>query len=319
MKKNLKIIAILLTLMVIVTGCGGSASNQGDRPLKIGLLMIDDSLPFFIAEEEGLFIENDVQVELIPFSSAREKDLALEAGELDGVLADLVVVALMRKGGTDARVVALSLGATSQEGRFAILAAPDSHITKPEDLKGVPIAISNNTMIHYLAENMPLEVGLAKEDIKTLSIPDLGLRLDALIAGNDVQAALLPDPLAALAEKQGAKAIIDDTKLETNLSQSVIVFRGDTIEKRGAQVSGVLQGFTMAAQLLMDNPDKYEDLRMEKTRVPAPLRGTYPAPIFSPLQVPTTEMVERVLEWMVEKDLLAEPYSYEEMVDNSLI
>ena len=319
LQKNMKILILLLLLIVFVTGCSSQHAGESSKGLKIGLLMIDDSLPFFIAEEKNIFAKNNVQVELIPFSSAREKDLALEAGELDGVLTDLVVTALMRKGGTDARVAALSLGATPKEGRFVILASPDSNITTAEDLKGVPIAISNNTLIHYLSETMPLEAGLSKNDIKTISIPDLRLRLDTLLANNDVHAALLPDPLAALAERQGAKAIIDDTMLAANLSQSIIIFRGDTIDNQREQVTAVLKSFKEAAELFMDNPEDFEDLRMEKTRVPEPLRGTYPPPVFSPLQVPTPEMVERVMEWMVEKKLLTEPYSYEEIVDKSLI
>ncbi|MFZ5944899.1 MAG: ABC transporter substrate-binding protein [Bacillota bacterium] len=320
MKNYLKISAIILLMVIFITSCGNQKpAVNNDKVLKIGVLLIDDSLPFFVAEQEKIFEKNNVKVELIPFNSAREKDMALEAGEIDGVLTDMVVTALLNKGGTDVKVVALSLGAAPQEGRFVILSSPQSNITKPEDLKGIPIAISNNTIIHYLAETMPLEVGLKREDIKTLSIPDLKLRFEALLAGKDVQAALLPDPLAALAEKLGAKPIIDDTTLLTNLSQSVIVFRGEVIKDHKEKVASILQAFKEASAEFMNNPDKYQDLRMEKTRVPEPLRGSYPTPVYSPLKVPSPEMVERIMKWMEEKKLLDEPYSYEQIVDNSLI
>jgi NitT/TauT family transport system substrate-binding protein len=314
-----RIIAVILVILVIITGCSREAQEpDGDKVLKIGVFLIDDSLPLFVAEAENLFAANNVQVELLPFSSARDKDVALETGEIDGVLTDIVVTALLKKGGTDVRITSFAFGANPQEGRFAILASPESSIEKPEDLKNVPIAISNNTMIHYLAEKMPLETGLKLEDIKTQSVPDMNLRLEALISGS-VQAAILPDPLATLAERMGARVVIDDTLLARNLSQSVIIFRKEVLENYPDNVASFLQAFEEGGRLINNNPDKYYELRMEKTRVPEPLRGSYPSPTYSPLAVPDEEMVSRVMDWMVEKELLSAPFSYDEIVDNSFI
>ncbi|MGI6225979.1 MAG: ABC transporter substrate-binding protein [Peptococcales bacterium] len=320
MKFNTRFVVIILILMVFVTGCNLKKSeNLEERVLKIGVLQIDDSLPFFVAEAENLYNKHNVKVELIPFGSARDKDVALESGEIDGVLTDMIVTGLLKKGGTNVKITALAFGVTPEEGRFAILASPQSTISQPNDLKDVPIAISNNTIIHYLAEKMPLEAGLKKEDITTQSIPDLNIRLEALVSGKDVQAAILPDPLATLAEKMGAKVIIDDTKLNKNLSQSVLIFREEVIRNYRGKVVSLLKAFEEAGQMLNNNPEKYYEIRMEKTRVPEPLRGSYPAPTYSPLAVPDPEMVKDVMDWMVEKNLLGKPFSYEEIVDKSLI
>lgn len=320
MKKFIGVVLVISILMFLVTGCDSKKpAAEEKKVLKIGVLLIDDSLPFFVAEAENLYEKNNVKVELIPFGSARDKDVALESGEIDGVLTDMVVAGLLKKGGTDVKIAALAFGVTPQEGRFVILASPQSNISQPEDLKGVPIAISNNTIIHYLADKMPLEAGLEKEDIKTQSIPDLNLRLEALVSGKDVEAAILPDPLATLAEKMGAKAIIDDTKLSKNLSQSVLIFREEVIKNNREKVAGLLLAYEEAGQKINKDPDKYYEIRMEKTRVPEPLRGSYPAPTYSPLAVPDAEMVENTMNWMVEKKLLEKPFTYEEMVDKSFI
>jgi len=317
-KNYFRIMALILLFLFILTGCNlWKKTDEAEKVLKIGILLIDDSLPFFVAEQENLFEKNNVQVELIPFSSARDKDVALETGEIDGVLTDIVVAALLKKGGTDVKITALALGATPEEGRFVLLASPQSNISRPEDLKNVPIAISNNTIIHYLSEKMLLDAGLNKEDIKTQSIPDLKLRLEALTAGGDVPATILPDPLATLAERMGAKALIDDTKLSSNMSQSVIIFRQEVIEKHKDKVLSLLQAFEAAGKEVNENPDKYNGLRMEKTRVPEPLRESYPSPTYSPLAVPDAQMVENIMQWMVEKKLLEKPYNYEEIVDKS--
>jgi len=320
MRRPTKMLAIIIIILLIFTGCNQQKPvDKMDKVLKVGVLQIDDSLPFFVAEAENLFEKNNVKVELISFGSARDKDVALETGEIDGVMTDIVVAALLKKGGTDVKITAFALGATPEEGRFALLASPQSAITKPQDLKGVPIAIANNTIIHYLAKKMPLEAGLNKEDIQTQSIPDLKLRLEALVSGKDVKAAILPDPLATLAEKMGAKVILDDTKLNKNLSQSVLIFRQEVIKNYPDNVKALLKAFEQAGQAITKNPDKYYELRMDKTRVPEPLRGSYPAPTYSPLAVPDAQMIKSILDWMVEEGLLDKPYTYEEMVDKSLI
>jgi len=326
LQRSFKILAVFLIFVFLISGCTISTGKQNSvqgkmktKTIKIGVLRIEDNLPFFVAEEENIFAENKVKVELVSFNSARERDIALEAEEIDAGLADLVAVALIKKGGTDVQVVSLGLGAAPAEGRFVILSAPNSGIEKPEDLKGIPIAISNNTIINYLAEKMPQEVGLNIEDIKTQNIPDIKLRLESLLEGKEVQAALLPDPLATLAEKSGARVVIDDTKLKVNLSQTVILFRTETINNQKEDVAAVLKAYEEGAQNLNKSPEKYHDLIVEKARIPKPLENSYPAPTYSPLELPTQDMISRVMDWMVVKEILEKPYSYDEIVDTSFI
>jgi NitT/TauT family transport system substrate-binding protein len=287
--------------------------------IKLGLLRVEDNLPFFAAEQDKLYEKYGLQVELVTFNSARERDIALEAGEIDGGLADLLATALFKKGGTHVKVVALGLGAAPEEGRFAILSAPQSGITSPRQLRGVPVAVSYNTIIHYLAEEMLAAAGLKQNEISLQNIPDLSIRLDSLLAGKEVRAALLPDPLAALAEKSGACAVIDDTRLGLNLSQTVIIFREDTLNTKPSAVKGVLSTYQEAGANLNSHPQKYRELVLDKARIPKPLEDSYAIPHYSPLQLPTSEMVERVMKWMAGKGLLAKPYAFEELVEPAFI
>ncbi len=152
--KKFGAVALLLIFCLCFVACGSDGNGQADgagEAVRIGLLSIDDSLPFFAAQELGYFEDAGVSVDLLPFGSAKDKDMALEAGELDGVMTDLIVTALMKKSSTDVKIVSIALGADASEGRFVILAAPDSGIETMEDLKGVPVAVGNNTIVHYLS------------------------------------------------------------------------------------------------------------------------------------------------------------------------
>ena len=317
--KVTKVIAASLMSMLLVTGCGGGAAkdNSADaEPLKVGLLRIDDSFPFYVAEQEGLFEKHNVAVELQGFSNARDQSTALQGGELDVLMTDTVVTALSIKGGADIRIVAFALGAQPEEGRFVVVSAPNSGITSPEQLKGKEIAISNNTMMDYLIDQFEDELNLG--DLITRSMPDLMLRTTTLLEGG-VDAAILPDPLAAYAVAEGANAVIDDTTLGVNSSQSVVAVTSEAIDENREQVAAMLAAYNEAIELINANPDKYRAFALECANVPEALADTYPTPSFTANAVPTQEQIARVNTWLVEKELLSEPYTYEQMVDDSFV
>ena len=234
MKKNSlkKLISAAVLGMVVLSGCGASGAapqEETAEPLRVGMLRVDDSFPFYVAQKEGLFEKHQVNVELKEFSNARDQSTALQGGELDVLMTDPVVTALSIKGGTDIRIVAMALGAVPEEGRFMVISAPESGITAPEQLEGKKIAISTNTMMDYLVEQYENTLGLDKAAITTVNMPDLMLRATTLLEGKDIDAAILPDPLASYAVMGGANVVIDDTQLDVNLSQSVIAITEDAI------------------------------------------------------------------------------------------
>ncbi|MBR2008687.1 MAG: ABC transporter substrate-binding protein [Peptococcaceae bacterium] len=318
--KVTKIIAASLLGMMMFTGCGSGEAkdnNANTEPLTVGLMRIDDSFPFYVAEREGLFEKHNVAVELQNFSNARDLSTALQGGELDALMTDTVVTGLSIKGGADVRIVAMALGAVPEEGRFLVISAPDSGITAPEQLAGKNVAISNNTMMDYLIDQFEAELGL--ENMTTVNMPDLMLRTTTLLEGKDIDAAILPDPLAAFAVAEGANIVIDDTKLGENLSQSVVVVTKENIDDNRAQVEAMLAAYNEAIALINENPDKYRTFALECANVPEALAETYPTPTFTVNCVPTEAQIARVNDWLVEKELLAEPYDYEQMVDDSFM
>ena len=91
--------------------------------------------------------------------------------------------------------------------RHAIYVRPDSPIRRPEDLRGVPVAVGLMAGSHY---NVPyrLEKYLPLDDIKIAPVGGFGRRLDALLKG-EVEAASLLDPQIYMAEELGLRKILD--------------------------------------------------------------------------------------------------------------
>ena len=321
-----KVMASTLMGAMLLTGCGGSDTTnenanaeQNVEPITVGLMRIDDSFPFYVAEKEGLFEKHGVNVELQNFSSARDLSTALQGGELDALMTDPVVTALSLKGGTDVRIVAMALGAVPEEGRFLVISAPESGITSPEQLEGRNIAISNNTMMDYLVEQYENTLGLDKTAITTVNMPDLMLRTTTLLEGTEIDAAILPDPLAAYAVAEGANVVIDDTKLDENFSQSVVTVTADAIQNNRAAVDAMLDAYNEAIELINANPDEYRTFALECANVPEALAETYPTPSFTAESIPDEAAIAQVNSWMVERGLLDKAYTYTEMVDTSFI
>ena len=96
------VLLVFLTLLcALLTGCGGGgktaaeaeqeAAEDAGVTVRIGVLQIADSFPLYVAEQEGLFEKHGVDVEIIEFQSASDQSVAYEAGELDGMMTDMIV------------------------------------------------------------------------------------------------------------------------------------------------------------------------------------------------------------------------------------
>jgi NitT/TauT family transport system substrate-binding protein len=302
----------LLLLLLLSAGCAGNA----DEKMKIGLLPIVDALPFFVAQEKGYFQAESLDVEFIQFASALERDSALQAREIHGTLGDILAVAALNNAGTPTQIVSLGLGETGQEGRFAILTSPGSSITNPGQLKNVPVAISTNSIIEYVTDSLLLEQGLKPEEIKKEAIPKIPVRYDLLMK-DKIEAACLPDPLAALAESGGAKKIIDDTS--SNLSQTVIYFRNDYLDENSGNVTKCLKAYARAAAEINQNPDNYRSLLVEKASVPQEALGVFKMDHYPAPRLPEEAQVEKVVQWMLEKGLLKQNYEYGDLTRPGLL
>ncbi len=315
-----KIFVLVLALgLALLTGCSDQEKEQS-APVKFGVLPIVDNLPFWVAEEKGYFADEGVKVELVPFDSAMERDSAISAKQVDGALGDILALAAMNGGGVPAKAVALGQGVTPVEGRFALLSAPGSGITKPEQLKGVEVAVSLNSIIEYVTDKLLLDQGFSQDEIKKTAIPKIPARVEALLSGQ-VQAAVLPDPPAAIAELKGANLVLDDTS--RNISQTIIYFREDTLENKMEEVKGLMRAYTRAVEDIQAQPGAFDDILTEKARVPQEVLDqpdkTGMQVVFSLPELPAKEDIAEVVDWMLEHELLDKELTYTDLVNEEVL
>jgi NitT/TauT family transport system substrate-binding protein len=256
-------------------------------------------------------------VEGVPVKSAQERDVLMQTGQADGMLTDLISNALLNKDKPRVRAVYTTRRPYPGAPVFRVLAGPNTAITAPADLKGVPIGISQNTVIEYLTDRMLEAEGLQAAEINKLEVSAIPVRFEQLIAGN-IQAATLPDPLAQGAIAAGALPVVDDSKYP-ELSQSVLSFSDETLKSKPNTVKKFLVAWEKAVKELNAHPEKYQDLLIEQGRVPQSIQGSYRMPPFPERGVPAAGEVADVIRWMRDKGLVARDIPYGEMVDPSYL
>jgi NitT/TauT family transport system substrate-binding protein len=215
------------------------------------------------------------------------------------------------------QVVRYALRPTEDSGHFFILASPKSGIDSVDGLKGVEIGVSQGTVIEYVTERLLQADGFTPDQIKTIAVPKIPDRM-ALLASGELQAGVMPDPLASLVVSQGGVIVADDSS-HPEYGFSVISFRKDVIDKNPEAIKGFLAAIEEGTAFLNAEPAKYKNVLSEQKLVPPPLMEAYQAPVFPTAGVPTEVEWNDALNWLKEKGILTTDISYEDSVNASLL
>jgi NitT/TauT family transport system substrate-binding protein len=285
--------------------------------LKIAVLPILEALPMYVAEQEGYFAANGVKVEFIPVQSAAERDQIMAAGQADGMINDLVSTLFYNKDQVQIQIVRFARTATPEFPQYRILAAGNSGIKTVQDLKGVPIGISEGSVIAYTTDRLLQAEGLKPDEIKTVAVPKISDR-QTLLASGELKAANMPDPFSLLAISSGATVIVDDSK-HPEYGNSVYSFRKAVIDEHQQAVKGFLAAVDKATADVNTNKEQWSGLLSEKKLIPAPLVGSYAIPTLPGPSIPTKEQFNDVLAWAKEKGLVSKDVAYEDSVNSSLL
>lgn len=316
MKSTKKWINALLIWMGLLTACA-QAKPTGPVTLRIVVLPILDTLPMYVAQQEGLFEKQNLIVEFIPAGSAPERDQLISAGQADGMINEALSTILYNRESIQVQIVRFARVATPATPLFHILASSQSGITSVEELKGRTIGISEGTVIEYLTDRLLAAEGFRPEEIQTVAVPKIGDRM-ALLASGELAAAMLPDPLSFLAEQQGAVIILEDTS-HPEFSYSTIAFRKEVIDQHPEAIRNFLQAIEEATALINEDPASWSNLLVDQKLVPSPLVGTYTVHPFPTAGIPSQAQWEDVLDWAKDNGLITTDVSYTDSVTDDYL
>ncbi len=321
MKKMLFSLWIVLAVLAGAAGCApqtaAPAATSAPVPLKIVALPILDALPIFVAQDQGLFAKYNLAVEFIPAGSAPERDQLIASGQADGMINEVLSALFFNKDGVRVQVVRYARAATSGAALFTLLANKDSGVASVADLKGKSIGISEGTIIAYLTERMLAAEGLSPADVQLVSVPKIDARL-ALLNSGELQAAVLPEPLASAAALGGAVPVLADTR-HPEYSFSTLTFRKEVLEQHPDAVKSYLRAIEDATALINQDPGKWKQLLVDQKILPAPLVASFQVPQFVTAGVPSQTQYADALAWAREKGYLSADIAYADCVNPSFL
>jgi NitT/TauT family transport system substrate-binding protein len=329
-KAHRYLVATVAALIVLaaVAGCAGTAPSAPATPaqpgatapaaMKVGTLATQDVLPLWVAADKGYATAEGLpSFEVVTFQSAQEEQAAFTAGAVDALMTDLIVSAKLRASGTKVVVSTIMLGATTAQGRFAVVGAPKTAFKSMAGLRGVPVGIGSGTITEYVLDELMAEAGVAAADVKTEEVPKMPIRFQLLMSGQ-LKAASLPEPFVSLALQQGAYVVPggDDTKAEENVSQSVLCVSEEYASSPAgaAALAGVLKAWNKAVGDVNADPAAFRATLVAKANLPQPLAATYQVSDYPTAAPPTTDEIQRVLDWMQGKGYLISAVTPEELL-----
>jgi NitT/TauT family transport system substrate-binding protein len=308
-------------LLLIVCILGGAASGhtkeikEKNSPMPVivrfGTIPVLQSLPLFVAAEKGFFRAQGLDVQIILFNSALEKDIALSSNQISGYFGDIMTPLVLQANGINVKIVAANFSTANEQRMFAILTSPQSKNKRMEEVARDGIATSSNTISEYLIERLLTSQKITRSNIKLIDVKNIPIRLQMLMS-NQVSAALLPEPLASLAEKGGAKPLIDDRS--QGISTTVLVFSDKYLKMYPQTIRSFHLALNNAADYINKNPREVRTIMNRECKIPETLQGTFPIPVFPQLTIPSERQVMDVYNWLREKQIIKKRMGYKEMI-----
>lgn len=299
---------MLILTLALAAGCGNSNDKtQKDlQPITIGLMPDTDSLPFIIAKEKGYFAEEGIEVNIQQYKSAMDRDSALQSGNLDGAVSDMLAVAFAKAGGFDVKVTSFT------DGSYKLIASKDAGINNVKALAGKDVAVSRNTIIEYVTDQILAKEGMDSESINKVIIPQIPTRLEMLQNGK-LAAATLPEPMASIAVSNGCMYVTGSDELGIN--PGVIMFTAKTVDNKTAEIAAMYRAYNKAVDYLNNTSrDEYIDLVVEKGGFPPAAKEALKLPEYHKAALPKESDVTDCIKWLNNKGLVKEHFSYQDIV-----
>jgi NitT/TauT family transport system substrate-binding protein len=294
------------------------------KPVRVSMMNAVHDLAVLVARDAGLFRDEGLDVEVVNTPGTAQINADRQA--LREVIFDRTMEALYNTGDVDqyrmcewgvmkrtveavqcgqrpAKIVALGAAMS----KMAIIAAPNSHIYEPEQLKDQPVAVSPFNGSHFTTLKM-LEGFVKKDHILVVNAGTMRERLEAVRRG-DVAAGNVMEPWISVAQKQGFRILMESHSTRSEAAS-------DHLD--GPILAAMFRAEARAAELINGNPGKYAHYLLQEAQgLLEPHELQTWRLLYGPPLPYTRERFAATYEWMLGyPGLVAPGATYETVVDN---
>ncbi|QIL45685.1 ABC transporter substrate-binding protein [Vagococcus coleopterorum] len=314
MKKTLlSLLTVGLAATVLVACAPGEKKEDVAKEIKtvrLGVMPSTDNIPFLMAHKAEMDKKAGINIELEVFKSGPDRDAAFQAGEVDGVISDLVGLALYKQGDMDVKTVA------APYDEFDLVSADES-VKTVSDLKGKSVDFAELTGTAYAMDMMLKDVNMTMADIKVENIPPVPARLERLGAGQTA-GAILPEPFVTIGKAKGMHVV--QTTKDLGFNPFAIIFDTKFIEKNDDAIKGMMTAYNEASAYIKENDrSEFMDLFIKDVGFPEDMKDLIEVPDFGEIEAVKEADVTSALEWTIEKGLLTKEITAKDVMNNDFV
>lgn len=316
----------------------------GKEKILFSLAPLQDSFPIAFGYEKGVFAENGVEMKLVGISSARERNTAIFAGRIDGVLGDVasVVFGLANAG---AEIAITSTAFESKESRslallssgFLRIESLDKLLARTDSSSQNSIALARRTDMEFATDLLIEQNGFLVDERNFYTDSDDPIKTATLLLAGSILGAVLPEPVATLVEKseiieEQYRARLISSYEEVDLMPSVIVFHQKIREKAPKLLSRFYQAYSESIELVNNTPpEEIYAVGLEgalslflpglkgEFKAPEDFEEAFHIPYFPQPRMLSKSELEAVVGWALKKGYIYDRVSYERTVDEGFL
>ena len=210
MSGRLAVVRAVLACACLLVPSITSCSAPDDAPLaepacvRLGLSRENLSALAYVADDEDVFGEHGLDVDLVEYSSSQIAHEALVAGEVDAALCADTPIVLGALSGDPVTIIA-TIATDSNDIR--IVARADAGISRPEDLVGKRIGTRRGTAAHFFLHSFLIMNGMSDPDVE-VSFGSFEAVTEAVSTGRLDAAALRQPFISQLEEALGDEFVL---------------------------------------------------------------------------------------------------------------
>ena len=282
------------------------------QPLTLGMLPTLDGLPFHIAKAQGIYDSLGLDLTILSFNSAYDRDAAFQFKSMDGIITDYPsAVTLQAIHHTDLGII------LKHDGYFCFIVSKESGINQLQELKEKNIAVSHNTIIEYATGQLLNKAGISQAEVNKPEIAQLPLRLQMLQYAQ-IDASFLPDPAASIAMNARHRSLISTQEL--GIDFTVTAFSREAINEKRREIELLITGYNLGIDYIKMHPQKEWKQVLIEIGVPENLTGLIALPVYRKAERPSADALDKAVTWLKTNNRIPQTYSgYKSLIDTTFI
>jgi len=254
--------------LTLAVSCGSPQNSNTSEsgiettpPIVLGYSSWAGWWPWAIAQEEGLFAANGLNVELKWFDGYLESLQAFSAGQLDANCQTLNDTIAFAPNSINGQVVVLVND--NSAGNDKIIVAEE--INTIQDLKGKKVAVEEGLVDDFLLTLALEKNGMSREDIQIVNL-ETGAAAAAFATGQvDAVGAFPPFWLTAL-KREGSKELLSSKEFPGAIPDLLVVSR-PLVNERPEVVQGLVKTWFDIREFMQTNPETADEIMAKRANV----------------------------------------------------